>query len=87
MNRSEAEAVCGRLVEEIALGIGGLYATGDLSERSADQVADLLEESWARSRDTIREGGAARFLSDGQVTTRRHPKIEALLDSLRAVPS
>lgn len=82
MNRIEPEAACSRVVEEVALGIGGLFATGDLSERSADLIAELLDECLRRSRERCRreDGIPAK---PNPLAARRHPKIEGLVAALR----
>lgn len=78
MNRTEPEAACSRLVEEVALGIAGMFASGDLSERSVDLIVDILEECWRRSREeTLSATGVP-------TAARRHPKIEGLLAALVA---
>jgi len=84
MNRVEPEAACSRLTEEVALGVAGLYAAGDLSERNVDLIADLLDESWRRSLEECRQKEKSVSSEPDPLVERRHPRIEVLLGSLRA---
>lgn len=81
MDHKNAEAACSRLTEEMALGIAGLYASGDLSERGVEQLVELLEECWQRSRVQCRREEKEAPSAD-PVAARRHPQIEALLAAI-----
>lgn len=83
MNSIGPAAACLRLTEEITLGIAGLYASGDLSERNVDLLADLLEDCWQRSIEAHHGTGTDGATERDPLAARRHPRIDALLESFR----